>query len=91
MTLAEGREHSTKEEIEEFRDMVGCGRPSKFILWEDEDAAEARESDGGVPCGAELPSRGATRGWEVCERCIRHPLLMGALKTDLKEGGTSRC
>ncbi len=72
------------EEMAQFKEMLECGRPAKFLLWEDEDPAQAKESDSGVPCGAQVPPRGLTRGWEVCERCIKHPLLKAALSIALK-------
>lgn len=67
------------EEMAQFKEMLECGRRAKFHLWEDEDPAQAKRSDSGVPCGAHLPPRGLTRGWEVCDRCIKRPLLKVAL------------
>lgn len=72
------------EEMAEIRDMLDCSRPAGFILWEDEDQSQAEISDGGVPCGTELARRGLTRGWEVCERCIKHRFLRGVLFLGLK-------
>lgn len=72
------------EEMADIRDMLDCSRPARFIVWEDQNQAEAKVSDSGVPCGTELPPRGLIRGWEVCERCIKHPILRGALFLGLK-------
>ena len=72
------------EELAEIKDVLECTRPAKFVFWEDEDPARARASDSGAPCGAQLLPRGLTRGWEVCERCIKHPILKGALFFGLK-------
>ena len=63
---------------------------AKFILWEDEEVAQAKASDSGVPCGTLLPPRGLTGGWEVCERCIKNPIIKCALWFGLKEGSTLR-
>jgi hypothetical protein len=75
------------EELAEINEVLECSRPAKFIVWEGEDLAQAKTSDSGAPCGTQLPPRGLTRGWEVCERCLKHPILKGALFFDLKEGG----
>jgi hypothetical protein len=72
------------EEVAEIKDMLDCTRPARFILWEDEEPTQAKESDSGVPCGTQLPRRGLNRGWEVCERCIKHPVLKGLLFFRLK-------
>lgn len=80
-------EPPSSEEVLGFHDMLdmlNCTSPAKFILWEDEDPAQARRSESGVPCGTELPPRGLIRGWEVCERCIKNPYLKGALLTGAK-------
>ncbi len=68
----------------EIRDMLDCSRPATFFLWEDEDPAQARKSESGVPCGTELQPRNLVRGWEVCERCIKIPSLVCALLTGAK-------
>lgn len=78
------------KEMAEIRDMLDCSRPAGFILWEDEDQAQAEISDSGVPCGTQLPPRGLTRGWEVCERCVKNPLLKCALFIGAKEGSAAR-
>lgn len=72
------------EEMADIRDMLDCSRPARFIVWEDQNQAEGKISDSSVPCGTELPPRGLIRGWEVCERCIKHPILRGALFLGLK-------
>jgi len=72
------------EEMAEIKDMLDCTRPSEFILWEDEEPIQAKETDSGAPCGAELPPRGLVRGWEVCERCINNPILKCALSVGAK-------
>jgi len=47
-------ESSSSDETAAIRDMLECVRHAKFIFWEGEDPAEARESESGVPCGTEL-------------------------------------
>jgi hypothetical protein len=68
----------------EIKDVLDYSRPARFILWEGEDPAQAKTSDSGVPCGTELLPRSLIRGWEVCERCIKHPISRGALLLGLK-------
>ena len=77
-------EQLSNEEMALIKEVLECSRPAKFVLWEGEDPAQAKPYDSGAPCGAELPLRGVTRGWEVCERCIKHPILKGALFFGLK-------
>lgn len=72
------------EEMAEINDMLDCSRPARFILLEGEDPAQAKTSDSGVPCGTQVLPRGLTRGWEVCERCIKHPISRAALFLGLK-------
>lgn len=74
----------SNDEMAEINEILGCSRPARFILWAGEDPAQAQPSDGAVPCGTELLSQGLTRGWEICERCIKHPILKGALFFGLK-------
>ncbi len=78
MTVPE-HDPPSSELIADFHALINCTSPAKFILWEDEDPALARRSESGVPCGSELLSRGRIRGWEVCERCVKNPLLKFAL------------
>jgi hypothetical protein len=82
--VADAKECLSNEEMAEIKEVLECSRPAKFILWEDEEIAQANASDSGVPCGTLLPPRGRTRGWEVCERCFKHPILKGALFLGLK-------
>src|SRR5260370_28210716 len=77
-------EPPSNEEMAEFKEMLECARPAKFIVWEDEDQTHPRASDSGVPCGTELPSQGGVCGWEICERCISHPLLKCVLSAGFK-------
>jgi hypothetical protein len=80
-------EQRSNEEMALIKEVLECSRPAKFVLWEDEDPAQAKPSDSGAPCGSQLPPRGLTRGCEVCERCLKHPILKGALFYKLKDGG----
>jgi len=77
-------EQLSNEEMALIKEVLECSKPAKFALWEGEDPAQAKPSDSGAPCGPQLPPRGVTRGWEVCERCIKHPILNGALFFGLK-------
>jgi hypothetical protein len=72
-------EPPSSDDMAEIRELLDCTRPTKFILWQDEDPSKARKSQSGVPCGTELAPRGLVHGWEVCERCIKNPSLKCAL------------
>jgi hypothetical protein len=48
----------SNDEMAEIIDMVECTRPAQFILWEDEDQAQAKISDSGVPLWYRTPTSG---------------------------------
>ena len=62
---------------------MSCNRVAEYVLWDRDDLAYER-SDSRAPCGTRIQQNGIWAGWEVCEECLKNPLVRQLLRIGAK-------